>query len=277
MASDFIERWQGENALRDSEQRLRMLADNLDERVRQRTLALEKAQDELSDLSAKLLVAQDEERRRIARELHDSAGQTLTILGLEIAQLSNSERTELSAKVAGLQEILQQLTEEVRTASYLLHPPLLDENGITAALKWYIEGLLARTKLNISLTISEDLGRLRRDVELVVFRVVQECLTNVIRHSESNEAFVSVMQKDGTLVIAVRDSGKGIPRGNIDQMQLKGFGVGIRGMRERVRQLGGTLNIESEGRGTTISVTLPVAAARSSRSQDTVQIVETAG
>ena len=277
MASDFIERWQSENALRDSEQRFRMLADNLEERVRQRTMALEKAQDELSDLSAKLLVAQDEERRRIARELHDSAGQTLTILGLEIAQLSNSGKTELSAKVAGLQEMLQQLTEEIRTTSYLLHPPLLDENGITAALKWYVEGLLARTKLNISLTISEDLGRLRRDVELVVFRVVQECLTNVIRHSESKEAFVSVTEKDGTLVIAVRDSGKGIPGENIDQMQLKGFGVGIRGMRERVRQLGGTLNIESEGRGTTISVTLPVARAGTSRSQDTVPIVEAAG
>ncbi len=274
-AVDVTEEALTREELEKRERQFREMADSLEEHVKQRTVALEKAQDELRDLSVRLLIAQDEERRRIARELHDSAGQTLTILSLEIAQLGSNGNVELASKIHELQEVVQQLTQEIRTTSYLLHPPLLDENGIGAALEWYAEGLLARTKLSISLDIARDLRRLSRETELVVFRVVQECLTNVIRHSESKEAFVSVAVSEGVVIVAVRDSGKGIPSEKLDQMQLRGFGVGIRGMRERVRQLGGTLTIESDSRGTTVSVRFPIGGTF--RPEDGVQIAEAAG
>jgi two-component system, NarL family, sensor kinase len=153
---------------------------------------------------------------------------------------------------------VQQLTKEIRTTSYLLHPPLLDENGLPAALSWYIRGLTERSGLDITFGISEEFGRLPRDMELVVFRVVQECLTNIHRHSGSKSAVIQVLREPERVLVEVRDQGKGIPPEKLVEIQTKGSGVGIRGMRERLRQFQGDLIIESTNAGTVVVVTIPV-------------------
>jgi signal transduction histidine kinase len=153
---------------------------------------------------------------------------------------------------------VQQLTQEIRTTSYLLHPPLLDESGLPAALSWYIRGLAERSTLDISFNISEGFVRLPREMELVVFRLVQECLTNVHRHSGSRSARVRLVRQGDEVSIEVQDRGKGISPEKLAEIQSKSTGVGIRGMRERLRQFGGELVIESSGAGTTVFVTVPV-------------------
>ena len=207
-----------------------------------------------------LLQTQDEERRHIARELHDSAGQTLTVLGMNLAQLVHKAgRTspELATEAENTQELVQQLHREIRTTSYLLHPPLLDEKGLCSALSWYIDGLRERSNLTIDLSLSEEIGRLPRDMELVIFRVVQECLTNIHRHSGSKTALIRLARDSDTIVVEVQDSGNGISPQKLAELQAGGSGVGIAGMRERVRQLGGKMNIDSDASGTRISLTFP--------------------
>jgi signal transduction histidine kinase len=220
---------------------------------------------------------QDEERRHIARELHDSAGQTLTVLGMNLAQLvqkTGRKAPELAFDAERIQETVQQLHREIRTASYLLHPPLLDESGLSSALSWYVEGLAQRSGLQIDLSVCDDFGRLPADMELVVFRLVQECLTNIHRHSGSPTCFIRVEQQDGTVSVQVQDQGKGMSSEKLAEIQSKGSGVGIRGMRERLRQYKGTLNIESGPSGTTVVVTIPVptqVAADESKSIEPLQ------
>ena len=239
----------------------------LEEKVHQRTVELDAANHSLSELSARLLRLQDEERRRIARELHDSVGQTLAALSMNLAAVG-SELERLS-KTAGLvadsATLVNDMSTDIRTISYLLHPPLLDEAGLCSALTWYIKGFSERSKIAIDLDIPEDFGRLPRDLETAVFRIVQECLTNIHRHADSPVARVRVAQRDGYIRVEVQDHGKGIPaqeRAEIVSSVNGTPGVGIRGMRERLRQLGGTLELHSdeEGKGTLIAARLPIHA-----------------
>ena len=215
----------------------------------------------IADESVRLLKVQDEERRHIAREFHDSAGQTLTVLGLSLAQLVQKAEMiapELTKEGKEIEEVVQQLHREIRTTSYLLHPPLLDEAGVKAALSWYVQGVMERSGISIELTIPEDFGRLPAEMELAIFRVVQECLTNIHRHAESKSARIRVAREKGSVCIEVRDEGKGISRQRLAEIQTHGSGVGIGGIRERLRRFQGEMKIESNGSGTVVSATIPI-------------------
>ena len=268
VARDITEQKRVERALRESEERLRMLAGELETQVRIRTVELEQRNrevteqsDQLRELSNRLQQTQDEERRHIARELHDSAGQIITSIGINLGNIRQRvpENPPLAKSVEDTQELLLQLSKEIRTTSYLLHPPLLDESGLPEAIRWYIDGLAERSGLNIDLITSEGFGRVSGNIELAVFRIVQECLTNIHRHSGSKKARVYLAREAGRVSLEIQDEGKGIPADKLVGLQAHQAGVGISGIRERVRHLGGTMNIESGGGGTRISVTFPVA------------------
>jgi PAS domain S-box-containing protein len=268
-ASDFVRRCRTEEALQRRDERFRLLTENLDAEVRSRTQELEmrtlevlQQSEQLRDLSARLLRAQDDERRRVARELHDSAGQTLTVLGLDLGSVSKRLSNDPARAAQGVercQKLVSQLSEEIRTMSYLLHPPLLDETGLTDALRWYVQGLRERSALQIDLEVSPDFGRLSAATELVIFRVVQEALTNVHRHSRSKTATIRLRRDDTAVSVEIQDDGRGISPAKLAELHLHGSGVGIRGMRERIRQFSGTMKIESNGTGTRINVTFPVS------------------
>jgi signal transduction histidine kinase len=186
---------------------------------------------------------------------------------INLAQLvkrAQQNAPELANGTAGIEELARQLSQEIRTTSYLLHPPLLDETGLSGALSWYTEGLHARSGLEISLILSEGLGRLPSDIELVVFRLVQECLTNIHRHSQSKKAEIRISRKETELMLEVLDWGKGISPERLARIQSRGSGVGMPGMRERVRQFGGSMHIESGESGTTISFRIPILKERPS-------------
>jgi len=268
VARDITQQMRVERALRESEERFRTLAETLEAEVRARTIELENRNadilwqsEQLRDLSRRLLRAQDEERRHIARELHDSAGQTLTVLALKLAQLAHQAREvgpDIEKEAENAQQLVLQLSQEIRTTSYLLHPPLLDESGLSSALGWYVQGLSERSGLEINLEIGEDVGRLPREIELVVFRLVQECLTNIHRHSASKIASIRIVRGADVIAVEVQDQGRGISPERLLEIQGGSSGVGIRGMRERLRQFGGNLNIESGNSGTRISVSIPL-------------------
>jgi signal transduction histidine kinase len=241
---------------------------DLEERVQQRTAELAAANQNLGELSARLLRLQDEERRRIARELHDSVGQTLAALSMNLAAVgADIERLAKTATtIADSSALVNDMSSDIRTISYLLHPPLLDEAGLSSALTWYIKGFSERSKIEVDLRIPQDFGRLSRDLETAIFRVVQECLTNIHRHSGSSVAKVFISYIDGSVRVEVEDKGKGISaqkRTEIISSPAAIPGVGIRGMRERLRQLGGTLDVQSngEGKGMTVTALLPAAVA----------------
>ena len=241
--------------------------------MRARTRELEEQSNQVRELSWRLLTSQDEERRHIARELHDSAGQTLTVLGISVAQLlQKTGRTapELATEAEQIQETVQQLHREIRTTSYLLHPPLLDETGLYSAINWYLEGLQERSGLQVQLDISKEFGRLPRDMELVIFRLVQECLTNIHRHSESKTTSIRIARESNQISLDIRDQGKGMSPGRLAEIQSGRSGVGIGGMRERLRQFEGIMNVESDHSGTRIYATIPLpkAASPEDRSKD---------
>ncbi len=230
--------------------------------LEQRNAEILRQSEQVRELSWRLLRAQDEERRHIARELHDSAGQTLTVLGMNLVQLVQKaarSNPEVASDAEAIQEMVQQLHRDIRTASYLLHPPLLDESGLYSALSWYTQGLFERSGLQIGLEMPQEFGRLSRDVELVVFRLVQECLTNIHRHSESKVAGIRIGRDATQVVVEIRDQGKGMSAERLAEVQAGASGVGIRGMRERLRQFNGDLKIESDNTGTRILVTIPVS------------------
>ena len=234
----------------------------LGEAVKERTVELDRTNQNLRELSARLMQLQDDERRRIARELHDSVGQMLAALGMNLAAVgSDIERlTKTASTVNDSAALVQELSREVRTISHLLHPPLLDEAGLASALHWYVEGFAERSKVKVDLEIPKDFERLGRESETAIFRTVQECLTNIHRHSESPTARIRIAASDGYVCVEVEDRGKGIPPKKQFEMASTGTpGVGIRGMRERLRQLGGSLDIHSNGKGTLIVARLPVA------------------
>ncbi len=215
-------------------------------------------------LGARLLKLQDEERRKFARELHDSAGQLVASLMMNTDQLSRVQELNCEQKrlIADNVAILQNLSKELRTISHLLHPPLLDEVGLSSALQWYVDGFSKRSGIVTTLELDSNFGRLESDAEIAIFRIVQECLTNVHRHSGSTKAIVRLSRSAREVRLEVQDEGKGIPEEK--QMSVLGWGhvgVGFRGMRERVRQLGGKLELRSEA-GTTVIAILPIAKAR---------------
>lgn len=254
--------------LKRAEDNFRTLAETLDAEVRARTQELEhrnlqvvEQSEQLRDLSMRLLQAQDEERRRVARELHDSAGQLLAALSMNLSRVAQQAQQDglLHAREAkDSEQLVQQLTQEIRTMSYLLHPPLLDETGLDQAVSWYIQGLAQRSGLEISFDISDNFGRLPREMELVMFRIVQECLTNIHRHSGSKSARIRMSRAEGTIALEVQDEGKGISAQRLSQLRSQGSGVGLRGMRERVRQFDGHMDIQSNDGGTKIRFTFPV-------------------
>ncbi|MBS1852900.1 MAG: response regulator [Acidobacteria bacterium] len=273
-----IEREKSRELLRSSEERFRQLSETLEAQVQARSQELEMRSAELlrqsmqlRDLSWRLLKSQDDERRHIARELHDSAGQTLTVLGMNVEQvLANVPPGDpgLSARLESIREMVQQLHREIRTTSYLLHPPLLDECGLPSAISFYVEGLAARSELKIELDIAQDVGRLPRDMELAVFRLVQECLTNIHRHSGSKTALIAMRREGHPIQLDIRDRGHGMSPQRLAEIQSGRSGVGIGGMRERLRQFEGTLNITSDASGTVISAVVPIPENASSNLLD---------
>jgi signal transduction histidine kinase len=215
---------------------------------------------------------QDEERRRIARELHDSAGQITVALDLNLASIlaeakSLSPKAEKACREAS--ELAQQLSGELRTISHLLHPPLLDEAGLPSAVTWLVDGFAERSKISVKLDLGPDLGRFSPEVETALFRVVQECLTNIHRHSESRAATVHIARDADEVKVEVRDQGKGMPSGSNGSRGRGSMGVGIQGMRERITQLGGRFEIHSGKNGTAVVASVPVL---SSPVQTTAQI-----
>lgn len=220
-----------------------------------------RAEESARQLAGQLLTSQDDERRRIARELHDSAGQALAALAINLERLRESSAL-LDQRTKDLfddsRALLEGLSDELRSLSHLLHPPLLDEVGLPAALQWYVDEFEKRSGIITHLELAADVGRLPADFEIAIFRIVQEALTNVHHHSGSREADVRLVRSNGEVRLEIADAGKGIPpekRANLATGEA--MGIGLRGMRERVAQLGGTWSLQSNGCGTTVSVTLP--------------------
>jgi len=244
---------------RRNNEALRRAQGELDERVKQRTAELDAANHGLRELSARLLQLQDDERRRFARELHDSVGQMLAALTMNLS--ADIERlTKTASSLTNSEALVQEMSKEVRTISHLLHPPLLDEAGLSSALRWYIDGFAERSKIKVGLEFPDDFGRLPRELEITIFRTVQECLTNIHRHSGSPIAKIRITRSGSRVRAEVEDRGKGIAAEKRIGMESAGTpGVGIRGMRERIRQLGGSLEINSDGKGTVIVARLPIA------------------
>jgi PAS domain S-box-containing protein len=272
IARDVTQRKRIERELRESEERYRTLADALDTQVQFRTQELEKRNSELRDLSGRFLESQDVERRHIARELHDSAGQTLAALGMQLARISDAvekDPIQLAKEIRNAEDLVKHLNQEIRTTSYLLHPPMLDECGLSSALSWYVQGLAERNSLALDLKIPDDLGRLPPEMELLIFRLVQECLTNIHRHSESKTATIRIERAERNVRVAVEDQGRGMSPERLAEIQSHGTGVGISGMRERVRHFRGDLVIESNGSGTKVHATLPLKAPHSTHNSST--------
>jgi signal transduction histidine kinase len=264
---------------RDRETQLRISQTELEQRVQERTQELFNASQELRELSARILQTQDDERRRIARELHDGAGQLLAALGMEASNLA-SERDRLSTRAAlslsNIESFVTQMTNDIRTMSHLLYPPLLDEVGLQSALTEYVDGFAERSGVKVSLDVPAAIERLDRDFELSLFRIVQECLTNIHRHSGSKTASICIVHDEGALVLEVRDEGRGMSAERLSEIQSRGSGVGIRGMRERVLQLSGTMSIESDGSGTRIQVVIPTPKTVSRERTGSDEPVQTA-
>jgi len=222
------------------------------------------AEEKLSHLSGRLLRSQDEERSRIARELHDSTAQGLAALVINLTRLEDSTAMagpEARDTISDSLALAEQCAREVRTLSYLLHPPLLDELGLGPALRQYVEGFVQRSGIQVNLNVAEGMNRLPQEVATTLFRIVQESLTNIHKHSGSPTAQIALARSNGELTLEVRDRGHGIAPDARDEIggSFSGLGVGITGMRERVRQLGGSLAIQSSGEGTTVKATLPLA------------------
>ena len=217
---------------------------------------------ELRHLSGSLIAAQDEERRRIARDLHDGLGQDLAAAKMIADSVCGQDHIATPTKqaLADVSTLIERAIQEVRSISYLLHPPLLDEVGLPSALQWYLEGVTKRTGIETSLESKPaDFPRLSPELETTVFRIVQEALTNVFRHSGARNAWVSLMKDDQQVVGTVRDDGKGISD-RTAEFQPDSIGVGIGGMRQRVKEFGGELLIRNANPGTLLEVVIPLTS-----------------
>jgi signal transduction histidine kinase len=259
------------------ERELRQAHVELEQRVEERTLALSQAlrsleseadirtqrEEQLRHLSVRLMTMQDEERRRIARELHDSAGQTLAAIKMAVAslELSDPRNALLSRQLQDVSALIDNVVREIRTTSYLLHPPLLDELGIASAARWFVEGFAQRSGIQVTCDIAQGIERPTRDCELVLFRVLQESLTNVHRHAGASIASVRLWLETDHLNLEVADNGNGISKERLAHLSCAAgsIGVGIAGMRARVHELGGCLEIGSDKTGTIVMAKVPVA------------------
>jgi signal transduction histidine kinase len=236
-----------------AEQALRRAHDLLETQVEQRTNALRA-------LSARLMRVQDEERRRIARELHDSLGQYLAAAKINLDVLA-TEKNNGPVHLKEAQNLIERAISDTRTLSHLLHPPLLDEAGFGTAAKWFVEGFGKRSRITTTLEIPPDLHRLSPETEIVLFRILQESLTNVHRHSEASEVEVRITADHSVVTLTVEDHGKGIPQHVLERFAKSGtnVGVGLAGMRERVKELGGIFEIRSGKTGTRVKAVVPVS------------------
>ena len=227
------------------------------------TLILERTA-ELGKLSQRLLKVQDDERRKLARDLHDSTGQTLAALKMSVSFLQEkcSDDPTTLALVSDVAQLADRAVEEIRTMSYLLHPPLLDEVGFACAAEWYIEGFAKRSGINVKANIANSRERLPKKVEIALFRVLQESLTNVHRHSGTSDASIRFQHETEAVILEVRDFGKGIPEARLRLLHgvSSESGVGLAGMRERLHELNGTLELESDGCGTSMRAIVPLCA-----------------
>ena len=266
------------------EQQLGAANEQLDLKTQERTSELTRANELLQDeiqrrvqteemlrkLSARILTLQDEERRRLGRELHDSAGQLLAALHINLGVIAQRTQGDpnLSSTVADSAALADQVISEIRTLSYLLHPPMLDETGLASAIEWYARGFSGRSKIDVKLDLDPALPRFPTDVETAIFRIVQESLVNIHRHSGSRTAFISLRSNSDGAVLIVRDEGCGIAADILKNMEVCGanIGVGIGGMRERARQLGGSIKLRGAKPGTIVEVNLPVLKSGASAS-----------
>jgi PAS domain S-box-containing protein len=251
--SDIHDSKQLEQSIRDS-------AAELEKMVDLRT-------DELRRLSIRLMTMQDQERRRVARDLHDGLGQELAVAKMILDKMLLQKPVEFP-KEAWVQasNIVDSAIQQVRTMSHLLHPPLLDEVGLLSALSWYVEGLTKRSGIETTLDVQpRDFPRLASELETAVFRIVQEALTNVFRHSEARKVWITLTQRDGTIVVAVRDDGKGIGQ-RIAELQPDSVGVGIGGMKQRAREFGGELRLTNTHPGTLVELVIPCGSGLPPRS-----------
>ena len=258
-------------ASKSIEKQLKEAHEQLEQKVLERTAALNAANANLGELSSRLQQMRDEERRQIARELHDSIGQLLAALAMNIAVVQRQADSLDSAGARAVSEnaaMVEQISREIRTISHLLHPPLLDAAGLASALRWYVDGFSERSRIKVDLQIPEPFRRLSDEMEIAIFRMVQECLTNIHRHSGGTSAAIRMHEEDHRIVVEVQDGGKGIPLEKQLELSSSGrTGVGFRGMRERLRQLGGTLEIRSDNKGTAVTATLPLAESKSTKGE----------
>ncbi len=248
ITQDFTERMLAQKAILESREKLQV------------------SEQSLHELSMHLLRLQDEERKRIGREMHDSLGQYLSVLKMRIDSINYSNRIESPAAIqqelAGCAALAEECLKEVRTISYLLYPPMLEELGLKSAIPWYLDGFSKRSGIRTTFEIPENFERMPRDAELILFRVLQESLTNVHRHSGSDTARIRLLRTADAVVLEVTDQGKGPPAGILEEATRQWVGtpgVGLRSMNQRLRQFGGSLELISTGKGTLLRATLPLA------------------
>jgi signal transduction histidine kinase len=236
-------------------------------------------EEDLRTFSRRLGQSQDDERRRIARELHDSTGQKLSVLAMNLAMVESqatSSGPALNKMLSECSSITRDISDEIRTLSYLMHPPLLDECGLASAIQMYLSGINRRDGRKVELEMPHRLRRLSEEAELATFRIVQASLTNIHLHSGTDRASVKIEQTRDGLRVTISDNGRGIPHGVLDGSSLgKRAGVGIAGMRERVKQLGGRLEIDTSEHGTQVTALIPSChfrRAKSAAAQGTVDL-----
>jgi signal transduction histidine kinase len=223
-----------------------------------KTQEMERLNGELRDISSRLLKMQDEEHRRIARELHDGLGQELAALKMTIAQIPRHNSANAKDQAASeASEIVERASRQVRSMSHLLHPPLLDEVGLVSAIEWYLDGLTKRSGIATSLEVQPvNFPRLTCDVETAIFRAIQEALTNVFRHSGARNAWVTLSQQEGLVIVKVGDDGKGVGA-EITEMRPGSLGIGLAGMRQRAKEFGGMLRLTNANPGTLVEIVIP--------------------
>lgn len=236
-----------------AEQALQRAHDVLETQVEQRTQALRV-------LSSRLMRIQDEERRRIARELHDSLGQYLAAAKINLDVLSSEKQNGTALYLREAKNLIDRAIADTRTLSHLLHPPLLDEAGFGTAARWFVEGFGSRSKITTTLEMPPNLHRLPSEIEIALFRILQESLTNVHRHSGSKKVEVRLTLDESSVSLIIEDHGKGVPRDVLARFAESGtnVGVGLAGMRERAKELGGTLEVHSGKKGTRLHVIIPI-------------------